>query len=47
MFVVGKILFQLSSIVTGLVMYATLVDCDPFTLGVAKKVDQVNSNSIP
>lgn len=41
-FVIGKILFQFGAIITGLVMYSNLIDCDPFTAGMVKKHDQVS-----
>lgn len=38
---IGLIIFTLMAVLLGLVMYANMSDCDPYTAGVISKLDQV------
>lgn len=42
----GLILFNIIGIAIGLVMFANLETCDPYSAGVVKKLDQVRAITI-
>lgn len=38
---IGLVAFSSTAVVLGVVMYANMFDCDPFTTGQIRKLDQV------
>ena len=46
MAVIGMVIVVSSACLSGLVMYANFVECDPYTMGYVTSSDQVITNSV-